>query len=758
MTGVTITRVQKKKPEKKRKEQTLVVQAPAGSAFVLKAPKHCAPPAPGPLFKALQAVEEHCDAYVGEAMAVGDAEKAQQRPFIRRPPPCVFLPFLRRRRADDGMFVVEQAQRKLKSLHRNINDLPYTLNNAFKTCRGEEDDSNEVWEIQQSPTRTTDEDSESTLSVEDTEPGVFLDTQEESEPDSEVIYVNRSSTPPSRGQLSNVSKVVKVSAAPGASRRTRSSVPQKEGLSSSQSIYHHHHHHHHYSHAEEGDRPMTHIVTHNAAPAVTAPATTHPVAYRVVKTTSPSENTLAFDVSRYSNGIELTQPSPAPSYTQTLAKPLENFASYPQYPFVAQTAGPVAQHPMLRGLLDRQQHYAARETKASQLPPQTSANYSVPTVEAYPVTVATTVRATPPELLPQKDVCLGTPLTAVNGWPTAPSGVRTAADTQPHYYSFPPSGPTEPGLPGNYESKDSVAYQSPEELNVNRNVGEEKQTFAVQPTKPQLDKPAYQQEAPYVFAVQPPQTGVPLTDFQPKPVHPGSNTYISGAPGMPVPVAQPSYNNYLISPVTHTQYAPLSTTQPLLFPTTVYSESKQPPVVTHIVQQQEAPAQRSTKTSTPYIVVQDDSAPYCASTGHRVSVTRTDQPLSSYAVVEQEHTRQPTVVYAKSGQTEPERVTRVERKSRARRRSSSSPIVVEQLNDVARKATDYVVSRRSKPSHTSNRISVTVVNPRDQPLKGSRRHRAESLSKPKKQSTYCHAVAIPQKNIVPRKWEIIGPF
>ncbi|XP_053992294.1 uncharacterized protein LOC128883694 [Hylaeus volcanicus] len=106
----------------------------------------CSPRAP---VKILEYLDQQCEEYVQDELAVGDAKKSNQRPFLRHPPPCVFLPFLRRRREHTGMYTVEKVKREAESLTYCLKKISPALNDTFhKACyKHTPVHNNSIWEV-----------------------------------------------------------------------------------------------------------------------------------------------------------------------------------------------------------------------------------------------------------------------------------------------------------------------------------------------------------------------------------------------------------------------------------------------------------------------------------------------------------------------------------------------------------------------------------------------------------------------------------
>jgi hypothetical protein len=106
----------------------------------------CTPRAP---VKMLEYLDQQCEGYVKDELAVGNAKKSNQRPFLRHPPPCVFLPFLRRRREHTGMYTVEKVQREAESLTHCLKKISPALNDTFhKACyKHTPVHNNPIWQV-----------------------------------------------------------------------------------------------------------------------------------------------------------------------------------------------------------------------------------------------------------------------------------------------------------------------------------------------------------------------------------------------------------------------------------------------------------------------------------------------------------------------------------------------------------------------------------------------------------------------------------
>lgn len=79
------------------------------------------------LQRGLQSMDMYCQDFVAESLGTGVHQKAAQRPYILRPPPCVFVPALQRREPSTGMYTVEVLDRHARAAQAKIQSLPRDL-------------------------------------------------------------------------------------------------------------------------------------------------------------------------------------------------------------------------------------------------------------------------------------------------------------------------------------------------------------------------------------------------------------------------------------------------------------------------------------------------------------------------------------------------------------------------------------------------------------------------------------------------------
>lgn len=809
-----VTKVHEK--EVGKQGPSLVVQAPAGSSFVVKAPQYSAPPEPGPLFKALQAVEQHCSTYACEELAVGDAEKAQQRPFLRHPPPCVFLPFLRRRGVDDGMFVVEQARRKLTAIRRGIDDLPQTLTDGLKRAgkhrhqRGED-----VWEVHHVPAGTT-EDTESTLSAADQ--SYASDIEEEEGPLSCVVTpITASRRSESPGISASALKLTaeeetvshsqhRYSNEPTAVvRRSRSPAPGRR-----QSVYHHHHHHHHYREPpvqpkKEASR-LTHMLTQNVPDAAhqPVPGTAYCVVPAAALPPLPISTTATcYKMSPLPKTISLPQrpvqygsavPPPAPELHQRTPPVGEEYQ--PLHPTPYQRDQPSSGYPYSQrgsatlaepheALTQPMQHLTAPLQEGS-TPVFTSQS---PTVYYHSVSEPTSIPAKPS--MPQQAVdeqkaaafSTYTPRSAT--WQTFQhSAVPTASQSAPQpmqQSSFATSRHAGEGQKDH--SNDQVMYHSPEELNYGRETPNGQQPLQVVNIPSKLPdvtatKLVHQPQV-YMFTLPTSheaqvenlqgteQGAVPVKPFQPQ-----QDVYTSAAPqpnssiifNSGVEGYQP--NAYLLTPVavSNAKFPTAATpadrrdTAPHGTMTAVYPQPATPRNVTAVRGESAAPSTLNPSQS--YFVVKHDQhrttpSSYPATTAHSGRNT-------AYVVQQKEDETASSVDATLPGSGQP--VARRETKRGNRQRAPSTPVVVirkaHDSKERPAKPAVYRTAHNLKPTFTSALVNKVVTEDRQHKpfTRPSSLYRTQRASARPDTSSY-HAAAIHAKpSVSPRRWEIIGPF